>query len=34
MKKISNLTENFTTQEILNEYRKTDKNVEDKIKKK
>ena len=31
-KKIFNLTENFTTPEILNKYRHTDKNVEDKIK--
>ena len=34
MKKISNLTENFTTPEILNKYRHTDKNIEDKIIKK
>ena len=33
-KKIFNLTENFTTPEILNKYRHTDKNVEDKIIKK
>ena len=33
-KKIFDLTENFTTPEILNKYRYTDKNVEDKIKKK
>ena len=33
-KKIFNLTENFTTPEILNKYRHTDKNVEDKIKQK
>ena len=33
-KKIFNLTENFTTPEILNKYRYTDKNVEDKIIKK
>ena len=33
-KKICNLTENFTTPEILNKYRHTDKNVEDKIIKK
>ena len=32
-KKIFDLTENFTTPEILNKYRITDKNVEDKIKK-
>ena len=31
-KKIFDLTENFTTPEILNKYRHTDKNVEDKIK--
>ena len=31
-KKIFNLTENFTTPEILNKYRNTDKNIEDKIK--
>ena len=31
-KKIFNLTENFTTPEILNKYRHTDKNIEDKIK--
>ena len=31
-KKIFNLTENFTTPEILNKYRHSDKNVEDKIK--
>ena len=34
MKKIFYLTENFTTPEILNKYRHTDKNIEDKIKKK
>ena len=33
-KKIFNLTENFTTPEILNKYRDLDKNVEDKIKQK
>ena len=32
-KKIFDLTENFTTPEILNKYRHTDKNIEDKIKK-
>ena len=32
MKKKFNLTTNFTTPEILNKYRNTDKNVEDKIK--
>ena len=32
-KKIFDLTENFTTPEILNKYRHTDKNVEDKIQK-
>ena len=31
-KEIFDLTENFTTPEILNKYRHTDKNVEDKIK--
>ena len=31
-KKILDLTENFTTPEILNKYRHTDKNVDDKIK--
>ena len=31
-KKIFNLTDNFTTPEILNKYRHSDKNVEDKIK--
>ena len=33
-KKIFDLTENFTTPEILNKYRHSDKNVEDKIKQK
>ena len=33
-KKIFDLTENFTSPEILNKYRHTDKNIEDKIKKK
>ena len=28
-----NLTKNFTTPEILNKYRHTDKNIDDKIKK-
>ena len=32
-KKIFDLTENFSTPEILNKYRHTDKNIEDKIKK-
>ena len=32
-KKIFELTENFTTPEILNKYRNTDKNIDDKIKK-
>ena len=32
-KKIFDLTENFTTPEILNKYRDSDKNIEDKIKK-
>ena len=32
-KKILDLTENFTTPEILNKYRHSDKNIEDKIKK-
>ena len=32
-KKIFNLTKNFTTPEILNTYRHTDKNIDDKIKK-
>ena len=30
-RKIFDLTENFTTPEILNKYRRTDKNIEDKI---
>ena len=30
-KKIFDLTENFTTPEILNKYRDSDKNIEDKI---
>ena len=30
-KKIFDLTENFSTPEILNKYRNTDKNIEDKI---
>ena len=30
-KKIFDLTENFTTPEILNKYRHSDKNIEDKI---
>ena len=30
-KKIFDLTENFTTPEILNKYRATNKNIEDKI---
>ena len=30
-KKIFNLTESFTTPEILNKYRHLDKNIEDKI---
>ena len=33
-RKIFDLTENFTTPEILNKYRHTDKNIEDKIKQK
>ena len=33
-KKIFNLTENFTTPEILNKYRNTDENVDRKIKQK
>ena len=33
-KKIFDLTENFTNPEILNKYRDSDKNVEDKIIKK
>ena len=32
-RKIFNLTENFTTSEILNKYRHSDKNIDDKIKK-
>ena len=32
-KKIFDLTENFTTPEILNKYRHSDKNIDDKIKK-
>ena len=32
-KKIFDLTENFTTPEILNKYRDSDKNIEDEIKK-
>ena len=32
-KKIFDLTENFTSPEILNKYKHTDKNIEDKIKK-
>ena len=32
-KKIFDLTENFTTPEILNKHRDSDKNIEDKIKK-
>ena len=32
--KIFNLTKNFTTPEILNKYRYSDKNIEDKIKQK
>ena len=32
-KKIFDLSENFSTPEILNKYRHTDKNIEDKIKK-
>ena len=31
-KKIFDLTENFSTPEILNKYRHSDKNVDDKIK--
>ena len=31
-RKIFDLTENFTTPEILNKYRHTDKNIDDKIK--
>ena len=30
-KKIFDLTENFATPEILNKYRNTDKNIEDRI---
>ena len=30
-RKIFNLTENFTTPEILNKYRHSDKNIDDKI---
>ena len=30
-KKIFDLTENFTNPEILNKYRRTDKNIDDKI---
>ena len=30
-KKIFDLTENFTSPEILNKYRHTDRNIEDKI---
>ena len=33
-KKIFDFTENFTTPEILNKYRDSDKNIEDKILKK
>ena len=32
-KEIFDLTDNFTTPEILNKYRDSDKNIEDKIKK-
>ena len=32
-KKIFDLTKNFTTPEILNKYRHSDKNIDDKIKK-
>ena len=32
-KRIFDLTDNFTTPEILNKYRNTDKNIEGKIKK-
>ena len=32
-KKIFDLIENFTNPEILNKYRNTDKNIEDKFKK-
>ena len=31
MKKIFDLTKNFTTPEILNEYRYTDKNIDKKL---
>ena len=31
-RKIFDLSENFTTPEILNKYRHTDKNIDDKIK--
>ena len=31
-RKIFNLSENFTTPEILNKYRQTDKNIDNKIK--
>ena len=33
-RKIFDLTNNFTTPEILNKYRHSDKNIEDKIRKK
>ena len=33
MRKKFDLTENFTTPEILNKYRDSDKNIEDKFKK-
>ena len=33
-RKIFDLTENFTTPEILHKYRRSDKNIDDKIKKK
>ena len=33
-KKLFDLTENFTIPEILNKYRHTDKNIEDKVKQK
>ena len=32
-KKIFNVSKNFTTPEILNKYRHTDKNIDDRIKK-
>ena len=32
-RKIFDLTDNFTTPEILNKYRHSDKNIDDKIKK-